>query len=202
MSKPEHDPKMRSLRGALRRWRRRLKDERLSTRKVRRARKAVAGLEARIARAQARRKGLDHVSVLDGTPIILGLKLVLLDARQSGKWNGTLSSADRRTVIRRLLHRLGKKTQAALWRLFQEGKGAPANPPDRGTHQLIGDGTVGELFEELAWWRMGMDTSLGPELRAGLRELGYEVIQPYSSEEWHSNMTENPHDRLIERGQV
>jgi hypothetical protein len=193
---------MRRLRGRLRRRSREAKDERLSKRKVRRARKAVAGLELRIAKAQARRKGLDHVAVLDGTPIALGLKIMLLDARKSGKWNGTLTSGDRRTVIARLLHRLGKSTQAALYKLFKEGKGAPANPPDRGTHQLLGDGVVGEVHEKLPWWRMGMDTSLGPELRAGLRDLGYEVTQPYSNEEWHSNMTANPHDRLIERGKV
>lgn len=199
---PTRDPLMHRLRRRLRRREHEAGDERLSKRKVSRARKAVAGLEARIAKRQARRKRLDHVSVLDGTPTALGLKLVLLDARAADVWNGTLTSGDRRTVIAALLRRLGKKSQAELYQLFKEGRGAPANPPDAGTHQRLGDGTIGDYGEPLPWWQQGLDTSLGPELRRGLRLLGYSNRQPYGNEEWHTNLTANPHDLLIERGRV
>ena len=215
MSKPKRDPAMKRLRGKLRNWRERLTrrrrwlrrsraqgvDERKAQRSVRKARKAVAGLEARIAKRQARRKSLDHVSVLDGTPCALGLKLALLDARQNG-WAGVLNSGDRRTVIARLLHRLGKSTQAELYQLYLEGRGAPANPPDVGTHQRIGDGTVGSYGSPLPWFEQGLDTSDGPGLRRGLRRLGYDAFQPYSNEEWHTNFRTNPHHRLVERSRV
>lgn len=214
MARPERDPAMKRLRGKLRTWREKLTrrrrwlsradgaDERQARRSVSKARKAVAGLESRIAKRQARRKSLDHVSVLDGTPCALGLKLALLDARENGGWNGVLTSGDRRTVIARLLHRLGKKTQAELYRLYLEGRGAPANPPNVGTHQRIGDGTVGEYEQPLPWFEQGLDTSDGPGLRRGLNRLGYPAYQPYGNEEWHTNLSRNPHHRLIERGRV
>lgn len=198
---PAHDPIMHRLRAKLRARRAEAHNRRLAAGKVRKARKAVAGLEARIAKRQARRKGLNRVTVLDGTPCPLGQKLVLLDARRNG-WDGVLSSGDRRTVIARLLRRLGKKTQAELYRLYLEGKGAPANPPTVGTHIRVGDGRVGSYGHPLAWWQEGMDTSAGPQLRAVLRDLGYPCWQPYSNEEWHTNLRANPHDRLIERGLV
>lgn len=204
MTKPKRDPIMRRLLGKLRRQRAVLRDDRADTRRVRSARRKVAGLEARIAKVQARRKGLDHVSVLDGTPTTLGLKLVLLDARRTGKWHGTLTSGDRRTIIAGLLHRLGKMTQAELysgWIRRLPGF-APANPPTRGTHLRLGDGVVGAIGEKLPWFKQGLDTSAGPELRRALADLGYSAYQPYPAEEWHTNLKQNPHDRLIERGLV
>lgn len=202
----EHDPAMHRLRGRLRKRKKQLADPRTkSRRKVRKLRKFVAGLEHLIAKRQARRKGLDHEAILDGCPLPLGHKLMLLDARRNG-WDGVVTSADRRTVIAGLLHRLGKSTQAELFQGFQEGRPGflPANPPDRGTHMRIGDGVVGRLFEILEWWQEGIDSSLATELRAKLNELGYAAYRPYdsSSEEHHTNLRENPHDRLIERSVV
>ncbi len=208
MSKPEHDPKMHRLRGKLRRRHREAHDERASKRKVRKARKMVAGLEQRIAKVQARRHGLDHEAVLDGTPMPLMQKLALLDARRNG-WDGVATSGDRRdkpSWVGRLLHRLGKSTQKELFDGFQAGLPGflPANPPDRGTHMRIGDGVVGALFEKLPAWREGIDSSLATQLREVLNRLGYKAYRPYASasEEHHTNFKENPHDRLIERGLV
>lgn len=196
---------MHRLRGRVRLRRREVKDPRASQRKVRKARKAIAGLEHRIAKRQARRKGLDHEAILDGCPLPLGQKLMLLDARRNG-WDGVVTSADRRTVIARLLHRLGKSTQAELYQGWREGRPGflPANPPDRGTHMRIGDGVVGKLFELLEWWQQGIDSSLATQLREVLKRLGYAAYRPYdsASEEHHTNLEANPHDRLIERSIV
>lgn len=203
---PKHDPAMHRLRGRIRLRRREATDPRASKRKVRKSRKRIAGLEHRIAKRQARRKGLDHEAILDGCPLPLGQKLTLLDARKNGDWDGVVTSADRRTVIARLLHRLGKSTQAELYQGWIEHRPGflPANPPDRGTHMRIGDGVVGRLFEALEWWQQGIDSSLATELREILNNLGYDAYRPYASasEEHHTNLRSNPHDRLIERGIV
>lgn len=205
MSAPKHDPIMNRLRPKLRRRNREAHDERASQRKVRKARRAVAFLEQRIAKVQARRHGLGKESILDGCPLPLGHKLMLLDARRNG-WAGVVTSADRRTVIARLLHKLGKSTQAELYQGFIEGRPGflPANPPDRGTHMRIGDGVVGKLFEKLAWWQEGIDSSLATQLRLVLNALGYSAYRPYASasEEHHSNLRSSPHARLIGRGLV
>jgi hypothetical protein len=199
---------MHRLRGKLRRRRREAKDERNSNRKVRRARKAAAALEQLIAKAQARRHGLDHEAVLDGTPMPLGQKLALLDARRHG-WDGVATSGDRRDKppwVEKLLHRLGKSTQKELYEGFIHGLPGflPANPPTQGTHMRIGDGTVGAVGEPLEWWQEGIDSSLATQLREVLGELGYSAYRPYasSSEEHHTNFRSSPHDRLIERGLV
>lgn len=202
------DPKMHRLRGKLRRRKHEVRDERNSHRKVRKARRAVAFLEQRIAKHQARRHGLDHEAVLDGTPMPLGHKLMLLDARRNG-WHGVTTSADRRDhppFIVRLLHKLHKSTQAELYKGFIDGRPGflPANPPDRGTHMRIGDGVVGTLHAVLAWWQEGIDSTLATELREVLTRLGYSAYRPYAteSEEHHTNLETRPHDRLIERGLV
>jgi hypothetical protein len=199
---------MHRLRGKLRRRRRELHDERGDHRKVRKARRAVAFLEQTIAKTQARRHGLDHEAVLDGTPMPLGQKIALLDARRHG-WDGVATSGDRRdkpSWVARLLHRLGKSTQKELYEGFIHGLPGflPANPPTQGTHMRIGDGVVGQVGEPLEWWQEGIDSSYATQLREILNELGYKAYRPYASasEEHHTNLEENPHDRLIERGKV
>jgi hypothetical protein len=208
MSGPKHDPKMHQLRLKKRRRNREAHDERNSRRKVRKARRMVAGLEKRIAKAQARRHRLDHEAVLDGTPMPLGQKLVLLDARTNG-WDGVATSADRRDhppFIVRLLHKLDKSTQAELYQGWREGRPGflPANPPDRGSHMRIGDGVFGALFEKLPWFKEGIDSTFATQLREILNQLGYSAVRPYAtdSEEHHTNLVKNPHHRLIERGLV
>jgi hypothetical protein len=202
----QHDPIMHRLRPKLRRRRREATDERNSLRKVRRARKKVAGLERRIAKVQARRHGLNKEAVLDGCPMPLGHKLMLLDARASGDWDGVVTSADRRSTIARLLHRLHKSTQAELYNGFINGLPGflPANPPDRGTHMRIGAGDVGNLSPHRAWWQVGIDSTYATQLREVLNRLGYAAYRPYdsASEEHHTNLRANPHDRLVERGMV
>jgi hypothetical protein len=203
-----HDPAMHRLRGKLRRRKREVVDERGHHRKVRKGRRAVAFLEHVITKRQAKRHGLDHEAVLDGTPMPLGHKLMLLDARRNG-WDGVATSADRRDKpawVERLLHKLGKSTQKELYEGFIHGLPGflSANPPDRGSHMRIGDGVVGRLFAALEWWEEGIDSSYATQLREVLNRLGYRVYRTYdtASEEHHSNCEASPHDRLIERGLV
>jgi hypothetical protein len=200
-----HDPVMHRLRRKLRRRKHQLRDERNTHREASRLRRQVAFLEHLIAKHQARRHGLDHEAILDGCPMPLGQKLVLLDARRHG-WKGVVTSADRRSTIRRLLHRLGKQDQAELydgWIRHLPGY-LPANPPTMGTHIRIGDGVVGVVGEPLPWWEEGIDSTNAGTLRVVLNRLGYAAWQPYksASEFHHSNLRQNPHRRLIERGRI
>lgn len=182
MSK-RRDPKLNRLRRKIKRAR---TDERRHTRRASRYQRKIAFLRLRITKVVARRKSLEKVAVLDGTPVTLEQKLALLYARTKG-WVGVVNSGDRRTAIAGLLRRLGKSTQQALWDLFQAGKGAPANPPWMGTHQRLGDGTIGEPGEPIPAWQQGIDTSDATNLRRILTAAGFDIRQTYSNEEWHSN---------------
>lgn len=193
----------------LRRKRKRAQnDRRRFTKKASRAKLASAKLRARIEKVRSRRKPhrLAETVALDGTPIPRILALVLLDCRENG-WRGVLNSADRREGV---AERYGKMSQAKLYRCFRSctpdcyGNCNPANPPDRGSHLLIGDGTVGALFEQLPPWRMGMDASDADALRSTLARLGYPATRPYADarEQHHTNLTENPKARLIARGRL
>lgn len=172
------------------------------------AKRLSANLQGKILAVRARRKpeNLWKTVALDGTPIFLGLKLVLLDCRANG-WVGILNSADRRKGV---AERFGKMSQAKLYECSKvcspdcHGNCNPANPPDRGSHLLIGDGTVGLLFAQLEEWQLGLDTSYADELRATLSDLGYHAYRPYadSREQHHTNLTKNPRQRLIERGRL
>ncbi len=177
------DPKLNRLRRKTKRARH---DERLHTRKASRYQRKVAFLRLRIAKVVARRKHLEKVAVLDGTPVTLEQKIALLYARSKG-WDGVVNSGDRRTVIGRLLRRLGKSTQLALWNLFQRGEGAPANPPWKGTHQRLGDDVIGTSGEPIPAWQQGIDTTAATLLRSILNAVGFDIRQTYGDEEWHSN---------------
>lgn len=79
-----------------------------------------------------------------------------------------------------ILHRNGKHTQRELFETLPPGV---ANPPDRGTHILLGDGTVGQLHEKLPFWKCGLDVNdefVGAVIRAAAKR-GWELYQPYSS---------------------
>lgn len=196
------DPKLRRLRRKAHKARR---DERTHKLKARRYKRRLAYIQALITKTVHRRHNLDHEVVLDGCPMPLAHKLMLLDARQHG-WEGEVTSADRRDAIARLLHRLGKSTQRELyegWIKHLPGF-LPANPPDRGTHMRIGDGVVGTLFEKLPYWMEGIDSSLATQLRTVLNKLGYRAYRPYASEseEHHTNLAVDPKQTLIARGRV
>lgn len=98
----------------------------------------------------------------------------------------------------KLLHRHGKHTQRELYEGYRAGRPGynPANPPDRGTHILLGDGVVGRLHEKLDWWQVGLDIDdahTDDVIRAAARQ-GWEVYRPYagSSEYHHLNFRRKP----------
>lgn len=170
------------------------------------AKRLSATLLLKIQGVLARRKPdrLYRTVAMDGTPVFRILNLVLLDCRANG-WKGILNSADRREGV---AERFGKMSQAKLYECSKNctpdchGNCNPANPPWMGSHLLIGDGVVGKEGERLPEWQLGLDTSEADELRAVLKRLGYSAVRPYadSREQHHTNLTQNPRQRLIERG--
>lgn len=92
-----------------------------------------------------------------------------------------------------ILHKNGKHTQREL---FIELPPGVANPPDRGSHILIGDGTVGRLFEKLKFWQCGIDVDdwLVAATIAAAAKHGWELYQPYpsGSEFHHLNFRKRP----------
>jgi hypothetical protein len=192
------DPKLDRLRGKIRRARR---EEKRHTKKASLYKRKVAFLRLAITKTVNRRRDLTKVAVLDGTPITREQKIAFLYARTKG-WNGVVNSGDRRVKIARLLARLGKSTQQALWDLFQAGRGAPANPPWEGTHQRLGDRTIGTPGEPIPAWQQGVDTSYATQLRSILNAAGFNFIQTYGNEEWHSNSMSPIKPTLIKLGLV
>lgn len=194
------DPKLDLLRRKIRRAR---KDERLHTRKAHLYQRKIAFLRRRITVAVARRKGLEAVAILDRVPVTLEQKIALLWARQHG-WVGRLNSGDRRDIPRvaRILHRFGLHTQAELYQMYLNGTGAPANPPNKGTHMRLGDGTLGAPSEPLPAYEQGIDSSDATNLRNILRSGGFTVQQTYGNEEWHTNWTAPIKPVLVKLGLV
>jgi len=168
----------------------------------------IAFLQHEIAKVVARRHGLEHETVLDGTPCVIAHKLFLLDCRRHGHWHGVLVSCDRRTKIGKLLHKLGKMTQQELIELFERGEGFPADSIDTSSHTRHSDSVsypeipYGHVLPYL--WMLGMDVTLWDELLSAARHLGYGLRQPYpsSSEMHHVNLTRDPKHRLIVRGEL
>lgn len=97
-----------------------------------------------------------------------------------------------------ILHAHDKSTQRELYQGFIEGRPGflPANPPDRGTHILKGDGVVGKLFAKLPWWRCGIDVDDDEveKVIAAAARHGWKLYRPYPSslERHHLNFAEKP----------
>lgn len=145
-----------------------------------------------------------HTVNFHGVPMFRAQAWALLDAWYHGQ-RFTVTSADRRDNI---IHWFNEKygtnlhSQAYLYKGFQEGRPGflPANPPDRGTHLLIGDGVVGSLHQKLEPYQLGIDVvsagrfnDCGP-LVAWLDRSGYNVYRPYpsGSEAHHLNFKASP----------
>jgi hypothetical protein len=124
-------------------------------------------------------------------PVYRAQAWALLDAQYHGQ-HFTLTSGDRReSTLRWFNHTYGTDlhSQAYLYSGFERGLPGflPANPPDRGTHLLLGDGVVGALHEHLQPWQLGIDcvsagesNDCGP-LVAWLNRSGYDAYRPYPS---------------------
>lgn len=127
-----------------------------------------------------------HIVNYRGVPIFRAQAWALTDAANHGI-KFTVNSGDRResTIVKfNRRHGTSLSSQAFLYRMWLQRKPGynPANPPDRGTHLLIGDGVVGRLFQKLKPWQLGLD--LGGDVDGLIRYLnahGYSVYRPYSS---------------------
>jgi hypothetical protein len=130
-------------------------------------------------------------AVIDGCPCPRPLYPIL---RKLQKETGcTFNSIYRGDDVAGILHRNGKHTQREL---FEELPPGTANPPDRGTHILLGDGVVGELHEKLPFWECGIDVNDSDVARviAAARRHGWRMYQPYPSgtEFHHINFAAKP----------
>jgi hypothetical protein len=194
----KRDPKLNRLRRMIAGAR---DDERRHTRKAAFYRRKAAKLRLRITKIVARRRGLQKVAVLDGTPVTREQKIALLWARSRG-WLGVVNSGDRRSVIAKLLRRLGKSSQAELYQGWVERRPGffPANPPTQGTHLRLGDGTIGVPGVPIPAWQQGLDTSYATQLRQILTAGGFDARQTYSHEEWHTNFMAPIKPVLVRKG--
>jgi hypothetical protein len=110
----------------------------------------------------------------------------------------TVNSVYRGDDAAALLHANGKQTQRDLYNGYVQGRPGylPANPPDRGSHILIGDGVVGRLHQRLKWWQCGIDVNdaLVDDFVRAARRRGWELYQPYpsGSEFHHVNFRKRP----------
>jgi hypothetical protein len=85
-----------------------------------------------------------------------------------------------------ILHKHGKHTQGELFKMMH-GKGV--NPPDRGSHILLGDGTEGKLHERLDPMMCGIDVDDSQVLRliksGPRRGIRLKQTYPGSAVEFH-----------------
>jgi GH24 family phage-related lysozyme (muramidase) len=129
--------------------------------------------------------------VIDGCPCPRPLYPIL--KKLKAETGCTYNSIYRGDDVAGLLHKVGKHTQRELYDELAPGM---ANPPDRGTHILRGDGVVGKLFAKLPWWRCGIDVNDGDvdKLIAAARRHGWVLYRAYKtgSEYHHLNFACKP----------
>jgi hypothetical protein len=103
-----------------------------------------------------------------------------------------LNSCYRGAGAKRLLHRLGKRTQSELYYGWVHRLAGfyPANPPGYSSHELRSDGNsfYGPRGSRIPSWKVGMDwndADVEPLIRAA-RRRGWTLARPYSSgSEYH-----------------
>jgi lysozyme len=130
-------------------------------------------------------------AIIDGCPCPRPLFPLLKKLKK--ETGCTYNSIYRGDDVAGLLHKVGKHTQRELFETLPAGV---ANPPDRGTHILLGDGVVGRLHEKLPWWKCGIDVNDEDveNLIAAARKHGWKLYRPYptGSELHHVNFAYKP----------
>lgn len=130
-------------------------------------------------------------AVIDGCPCPRPMYPLLKKLKK--ETGCTFNSIYRGDDVAAILHRHGKHTQRELFETLPAGV---ANPPDRGTHILLGDGVVGELHQKLPWWRCGIDINDWEVdgVIAAARRHGWELDRPYptGTERHHVNFARKP----------
>lgn len=101
----------------------------------------------------------------------------------------TLNSCDRSKAAGPYLRKCGKSSQAELYQLYLQGKGNPANPPGRSTHERRSDGAAfaGPVGRPLFFWQVGMDWSDAPAVVRAASRRGWTatVTYPGNPQEGH-----------------
>jgi len=130
-----------------------------------------------------------HIVNYEGVPIYRAQAWALKDAAIHGQ-EFTVTSGDRRpstiSAFNKKYH-TNLHDQAYLYRHQHDPGFFPANPPDRGTHVLKGDGVVGYLHEDLPKYKLGIDVvskgyyNNAAPLVMWLNQHGYSVYRPYPS---------------------
>jgi hypothetical protein len=166
-------------------------------------------LASKIDKAKALDK-LDTRACIDGATTWLGLKLVLLDCRENGGWDGVVNAADRTSHADDCGDKSSQQELYDCWRAGNPSC-APANPPGTGSHEGVnggGGGTpaYGSKFPvgaKLPWWAWGLDLSDPEGFVLACDRLGYKVFRAHMPREpWHFNFEENPTERLRERNRI
>jgi hypothetical protein len=129
--------------------------------------------------------------VIDNCPVPRRLARKVRKLKQDVP-GATLNSCYRGAGAKRLLHRLGKKTQAELysgWTRRLPGY-YPANPPGFSSHELRSDGNpvYGPRGSRIPYWKVGMDWNDQDVSRliAAASRRGWKLVRPYSSgSEYH-----------------
>ncbi|MEA2480600.1 MAG: hypothetical protein QOJ07_2522, partial [Thermoleophilaceae bacterium] len=133
--------------------------------------------------AAARRRAAKtpRFELIDGCPVPRALA-GLVHTIKSEVPGATLVSCYRGDDVADMLHAHGKHTQREIYEMFVHNPALPAaNPPDRGSHILRGDGTVGKLFAKLRPEQCGMDWDDPHIVAIKSRALkhGWVLTQPY-----------------------
>jgi lysozyme len=132
-------------------------------------------------------------AVIDGCPCPKPLYPILRKIQHDVGIDPLYNSIYRGDDVAAILHRFGKHTQRELWEELPPGV---ANPPDRGTHILLGDGVVGVLHRKLHWYQCGIDVNdayVGAVIAAAAKH-GWKLYRPYpsGSEFHHLNFARKP----------
>jgi hypothetical protein len=129
--------------------------------------------------------------VIDGCPVPRRLARKVRALKRDVP-SAHLNSAYRGNSAKRLLHRLGKHTQAELYSGFRRGLPGyyPANPPGFSSHELRSDGNsvYGTRGRKLPFWQVGLDFNdqdIEKLIRAAAKR-GWKLVRPYpTGNEFH-----------------
>ncbi len=115
----------------------------------------------------------------------------------------SLNSCYRGADAEGMLARLGKKSQRQLYAMFLAGRGNPANPPGRSTHELRNDGVAYRYLPAgvpLRYWMVGMDWNDPPAAMAAARKRGWTATTTYpgvAREAQHINLRHEPKFNVV-----
>lgn len=88
----------------------------------------------------------------------------------------------------KLLRSISEPTQAELYRLYKQGKGAPAWPPGFSKHEQKSPATG----RDIPAWQNAWDVTDGAKAMRVLKRLGIRAHRPIDQESWHIEFLSPP----------